>query len=189
MSRYIGNLGTDVYGISADEARVAHLQLVAAQTVAANADGLLDGKVLGTGATTVTTFLAAMPYARNITIVASDAQTGGAVITGTNLKGDVITETITFDGTTPVAGAKAFKTVTSIVLPIKAGSENVDIGWGDVLGLPFMLTVRPLLWATDDGAIEGTAPTVVVDADELEKNTIDLDTAMDGSVIDLYFVL
>jgi hypothetical protein len=189
VGRYIGSLKTDVYGISADQAYMARLTLSAAQAVAADPDGLLDGTALGVAATTVTTFLNPMPYARNITIVASAAQAGNAVVTGTNLADQVITETITFDGTTPVLGAKAFKTVTKIVLPIKAGTENVDIGWGDKLGLPFMLAKRPLLWATDDGVIETTAPTVVVDDDELEKNTIDLHSAMDGSVIDIYLVL
>lgn len=189
MGRYIGSLRTDVYGISADQSYMARLTLSAAQAVAADPDGLLDGTVLATGASTVTTFLNPMPYARNVTIVASAAQTGVATVTGTNLANQVISEALTIDGTTPVIGAKAFKTVTSVALPAKAGSENVDLGWGDVLGLPFMLAARPLLWATDDGVIETTAPAVVVDDDELEKNTIDLHSAMNGSVIDIYLVL
>lgn len=188
-NRYFGDLSTDVYGITVNQAKFAHLSLSAAQSVAADPDGLLDGTALTTGAKTVTTFLNPIPYPRNLTIVASATQTGDCVITGTNIADKVITETIKFTSDTPAVGTKAFKTVTSIVLPAKAGTENVDIGWGDVLGLPFLLTQRPLLWATDDGVIEATAPTLTVDADEIEKNTIDLNTAMDGSVIDIYLVL
>lgn len=188
-NRYAGQLSTDVYGILADQAKLAHLQLSAAQAVAADTDGLLNDTALGTGATTVTTFLNAMPYPRNVTIVASATQTGKATVYGTNIADEVISEELTINSDTPVVGAKAFKTVTSIVLPVKAGSETVDVGWGDKIGLPFMLSARPLLWATVDGVIETTVPTMVVDADEVEKNTIDLNTGLNGQIIDLYLAL
>ena len=188
-NRYTGKLATDVYGTAVDEKKIAHIALTAAQAVAADTDGLLDGTALPAAAANYTTFAHAMPYARNITAVCSDTQTGDMVVTGTNLAGETITETITLTSTDAVAGAKAFATVTNINRPAKVGSETIDVGWGDKLGLPFMLTVRPLLWATDDGTIETTVPTVVVDSDELEKNTIDLNSAMDGSEIDIYLVL
>jgi hypothetical protein len=111
------------------------------------------------------------------------------VVTGTNIKDEVITETITLTSDTPAVGAKAFKTVTNINLPAKVGSETINVGWGDILGLPYIFTVRPLLFATVAGVIETTAPTVVVDADEIEKNTIDLNSALAGSEIDIYLIL
>ena len=189
MSRYPGKLTTDVYGTLVDEMRVAHIQLSATESVAAAAEGLIKNKALTTAAQTVTTFLASMPYPRNVQVVASDAATTKITVNGTNMADDVISEELTLNGTTPVLGAKAFKTVTSVVLPIKTGSENVDVGWADTIGLPFMMAAKPLAFAMDDGAIETTAPTVVADADELEKNTITLRTAMDGSVIDIFLVL
>lgn len=189
MARYPGKLTTDVYGLFADEKRIAHLQLTAAQAATSDADGILDGTALTAAVQTITTFLNDMPYARNITVVASAAATTKITIHGTNLADDPISEELTLNGTTPVVGAKAFKTITSIVLPIKTGTETVDIGWGEKLGLPFMMAAKPLAFATDDGVIESTAPVVTVDADELEKNVIDLNTNMDGSVIDIYLVL
>jgi len=186
MGRYPGKLTSDVYGSLVDEMKVAHIQLVAAETVAADPDGLLDGTALPAAAADYTEFANDMPYARNITAVCSGSQTGDMVVTGTNMADDVITETITLTSDTPAAGVKAFKTVTKINLPAKVGSETIDVGWGDKIGLPFMMSAKPLAFAQDDGVIETTAPTLVVDADELEKNTIDLDSAMDGSVIDIY---
>src|SRR5262245_45622730 len=43
--------------------------------------------------------------------------TGNVVIHGTNVEGDVITDTIALNGASEVEGAKAFKTVTQIDLP------------------------------------------------------------------------
>jgi len=188
-NRYFGELQTDVYGTNADEGKIAHIELTAAQAVAADTDGLLDGTALSEEASTVTEFLNAMPYPRNITIVASDAQSGAATVTGTNINDQVITEELTINGTTPVLGAKAFKTVTSIALPAKSGTETVDVGWGDKIGLPYMLTKKSLFMSLLDGVIETTAAAVVVDADEIEKNTVDLNSSLNGKVVDLYLVL
>lgn len=188
--RFIGRLSTDVYGVSTDEIKVAHIALTKEQACAADADGLLKSAVLGEAATTVTTFLKSMPYARNVTIVASATQTGKATVYGTNIANQPVSEELTINSATPVVGAKAFKTVTSVVLPIKEGTETVDIGWGDILGLPYMFDKKPLVFALQDGALETTAPTLVIDADELEKNTIDLSTALDDAKsVDLYLFM
>lgn len=189
MARFSGLLSTDVYNETCNEARLAHWIISATEAVAADADGILNDTALGTGVTKVTTFLAQPPYPRNITIVASDAQSGKATVYGTNIADQAISEELTIDGTTPVLGAKAFKTVTSISLPIKAGSETVDVGWGDKLGLPFMSATAHVMFAALDKVIETTAPTQVADADEIEKNTVDLNSALDGHVVDLYFFM
>lgn len=189
MARFAGLLSTDVYGITAGESRCAHIQLSATQGVAADTDGLLDGTELGAEASTVTTFLNAMPYSRNVTMVCSDTQTGDAVVTGTNIADQVISETFTLTSATPVVGALAFKTITSIALPAKVGSETIDIGWGDKIGLPFMSATKPCGVAFLDKAFETTAPTFTADADELEKNTIDLNSNLNGKVVDIYLFL
>ena len=110
------------------------------------------------------------------------------VITGTNYLGAAITETIALNGATAADGAKAFKTVTNIVLPAKTNEsgDTVSVGWSDVLGLPYYLTHNTVQSAFLANVKEGTAPTVVVDADEIEKNTIDLNSALNGSAIDVY---
>lgn len=189
MGRFAGKINTDVYGVQLSEIKLAHISLNATQAAAADPDGLVDGVALGEAATEVTTFGAQPPYPRNIIIEASDAQDGNAVVTGTNYAGDVISETIKFNGTTAVEGNLAFKTVTKIVLPIKTGTETVDIGWSDKLGLPFLLSRNTLLGAYLDNTLESTAAAVVADADELEKNTVDLNSALNGKAVDLYFMM
>jgi len=186
MGRYPGKLTSDVYGSLVDEMKVAHIQLVAAETATSDPDGLLDGTALTAAVQTVTEFLNDMPYARNVQVKADAAAATKVTVYGTNIADDEISEELTLNGTNAVLGTKAFKTVTSVVLPVATGSESIDLGWGEKLGLPFMMASKPLVFAMDDGAIETTAPVVTVDADELEKNVIDLNTAMNGSVIDIY---
>jgi len=189
MGRYPGKLSSDVYGSLVDEMKVAHLQFSATEAVASDPDGLLDGTALTASAQTITEFLNDMPYARNVQVKADAAATTKVTVNGTNLAGDDISEELTLNGTNAVLGSKAFKTVTSVVLPIATGTEAVDLGWGEKLGLPFMMASKPLAFAMDDGAIETTAPVVTVDADELEKNVIDLDSVMDGSIIDVFILV
>lgn len=67
--------------------------------------------------------------------------------------------------------------------------DIVYVGWNDKLGLPYMLTHNTVLATYLDNTLEGTAPTVVTDVDELEKNTIDLNSALDGTVVDIYLIV
>jgi len=170
--------------------RIGRQTLTSAQAATLDADGLLAAVALPAAAADYTTFAHAMPYARNITAVCSAAQAGNMVVTGTNINDVSITETITLNGNTPVTSVKAFKTVTNINLPIKAGSETINVGWGDKIGIPFMLgaaATRPIIEVTFLGVIEANAPTITADADELEKNLIDLDSALDGSEVCIYY--
>lgn len=194
-NRYFGDLSTDVYGITANAAKMAHISLSAAQAAAA---GAVHAAITGSSSAVVntTTEITNPPYPRNLVITpggtTADVAAMSITVTGTNIADKVITEAFAFaaNATAATTGAKAFKTVTSISIPAQDGAgATFAVTFGDKLGLPYLLTERPLLWATDDGVIETTAPTVVVDADEIEKNTIDLNTAMDGSIIDIYLVL
>lgn len=81
-------------------------------------------------------------YARNVTAVCSDVQTGDIVVTGIDVQLRPRTETITLSGATPVAGKVAFKEITSIAVPVKAGSETIKIGFGDVLGLDSRMAIN-----------------------------------------------
>lgn len=189
MGRYPGLLSTNAYGVYVDEMKVAHIGLTAAQSVASDPDGLLDGTALTAAVQTITEFLNDMPYARNVQVKADAAATTKVTVYGTNMDDNPISEELTLNGTDAVLGTKAFKTVTSVVLPVATGTESIDLGWGEKLGLPFMMATKPLAFAMDDGAIETTAPVVTVDADELEKNVIDLATNMNGSVIDIFLIV
>jgi hypothetical protein len=176
-------------GVDMDRGFITHFQVPATEALALDADGLIAAQALGAEALEITEFENAMPCARNVTIAASAVQTGDAVITGTNMAGDVITETITFDGTNTVEGNKAFKTVTKVDLPVAAGTETVNVGWGNKLGLPYKLDHNTVLYAFLDNTLEGTAPTVAVDAANLEGNTIKLNSALAGAVVDAYFIV
>lgn len=137
--------------------------------------------------TTVTSFLnsGAADFARNVTIlpggVTADVAAGDYVITGTNIWGDVITETIAIaaNASTSQVGAKAFQTITSVVLPVQDGAgATFDIGIGVKFGLGRPFGVTPsVIQARAAGTVEGTAPTTVADPNEVEKNTISFNTA------------
>lgn len=80
--------------------------------------------------------------------------------TGTDVYGNAVVETITLNGTTPVLGKKAFKTVTQIAVSA-ATAGNVSAGSSDVLGLPVFLPETGLvLKELQDGAA-ATAGTLV----------------------------
>lgn len=189
MGRFLGSLSSDSDGYTIGEMRVAHYNIPAASVVAADTDGLLDGTAFPAAAGTVSTFLNDMPYAMNVTAVASGTQTGDITVHGTNMAGEKISETLTMVSTTPVVGNVAFATVTSVDLPIKVGSETIDLGWGGKFGLPYMLAADELVFLKlFDAAAD--AGTVVVDADELEKNTFDPAGTPDGEkAIDLYIII
>jgi hypothetical protein len=197
MGRFAGLLSTDVYGVGLEELRVGKLTLSALQSVASDADGILDGQASSaTLVTTVTTFLKQPPYPRNITILpagtTTDVKAMSITVNGTNFADEAITEDFAFlaNATDATVGVKAFKSVTSVVIPAQDGAgATFDIGWGEKLGLPFMADENRVLRALDDGVVETTAPAVVFDADEIEKNTIDLHSAMDGSVIEIIVLL
>lgn len=114
-------------------------------------------------------------------------------VEGTNDEGDVITEDLpafTADAAGTVTGSKAFKTVTSVTIPAHDGTgATTSIGVSDKLGIPYELSLNTVQSAYLNGSLEGTAPTVTVDSDEVEKNTIDLNSALDGNAVDVYLIV
>jgi hypothetical protein len=135
--------------------------------------------------TTVTTAITNPDVPRNVTAKGNAAGiSGNAVFTGTDMNGDPITDTIALVDATEVAGTKAFKTVTQIVLPARnAPGDTVSIGQGAKLGLPFKQTRNRVLAAYLNNTREGTMPTVVADNDELEKNVATLSSALNGNPV------
>ena len=128
---------------------------------------------------------------RNITATAGgtagDIKAIAVIITGTNAEDVVITETLgVFTENTPgtVAGLKAFKTVTSILIPAHDGTgATTAIGFGDVVGLGHRLARNTVPAAFLANTVEGTAPTVVVSATVLESNTADLNSALNSTQV------
>jgi hypothetical protein len=113
-------------------------------------------------------------------------EVGVVTIYGTNINDDPISEGLTLNGTTKVLGAKAFKTVTHILYPARTQgtTPTVTVGDSDKLGLPLCLPATACVYAHyDAGVLEDSAPTVTVDADEIEKNTMIPHTVPDGHAV------
>lgn len=147
--------------------------------------------------TTITTFAAQPDVPRNVTITTGgttdDCKAANVTVTGTNFYGASITEAIAIAdnqaGTS--SGLKAFKSVSSVAIPAQDGAAcTYAVGVGDVLGLKAcMKQAGDVAWAVFDSAYESTRPTCVADADEVEKNTCDINGTLNGSKnVDLYFV-
>lgn len=153
-----------------------------------------------TAAVTITTFDHQPDVPRNITVTptgtTTDVETCLIGVSGTNIYDAAITETISIaaNASSTVSGVKAFKSVSSITWPANCESGTYDATWiigvGDVLGLKrCMKQAGDVAWAVFDGAFESTRPTCVADADEVEKNTCDINGTLNGAKnVDLYFI-
>lgn len=113
---------------------------------------------------TVTTGIVNPDYPRNLVVKGGDGNvTGNVVINGTDALDAVLTETIALSGASAVVGTKAFKTVTSIVLPpyAVAGTETVSVGVGVKIGFPVRLyNINQKLYTNFDSAIDAGTVTV-----------------------------
>lgn len=96
---------------------------------------------------TITTGLTSPAVARALVVVGGAVgQTGNVVVTGTDLGGNVISETFALNGTTPVTGSKAFATVTSVALPVRNNvGDTTTVGTRNVFGLPHILDEEELV--------------------------------------------
>lgn len=148
-------------------------------------------------ARTVTTSITNPACARNITATTggttADIKAVQVTITGTDINGLVITETLpifTVNTATTVVGDKAFKTVTSIAIPAHDGTgATTSIGTGAKLGLDHMLPHNTVSMAFLANVKEGTAPTVATSTTAVCSNTISLNSALDGTIVDAYYTV
>jgi len=145
---------------------------------------------------TITTAITHLDVPRNITATsggtAGDIKAIQVTINGTNRDGQVITEVLpvfTVNTPTTVAGAKAFKTVTSIVIPAHDGTgATTAIGFGEVLGLSRIKKRKTLLATYLAEVLETTAAAELFDASNIEGNTIDLNSALNGTQVKAEYV-
>lgn len=135
----------------------------------ADPNGICDGTTCATDAATAITLLtSSMDVPRNITVVSTDdTEVDGVVtVTGADEYGAVMVEEITANGTTPAAGLKAFSALTTISVAACTSAGEVDIGFGDVLGLPFRIDAKKDLFSPQaDGSVEDFT-VVVADTDQ-----------------------
>ena len=182
-------LTTDAEAIAADRGFIALLTfpVPAAQSITA----ILPATDLTAAIQTITEGISNPDLPRNIKIKANAAGvTGNVVLTGTNINDEPISETIALNGTTEVQGDKAFKTISSIELPVEshAGTDTVSIGTANKLGLPYKLALNTVLKAFRDDSLEGNAPTVATNVANFENNTILLNSALNGTDVDVYLI-
>jgi len=187
---------TSVAGTSMDRAFISHFEVSATNAVAASTTGI-HAAVTDTGAAqTVSTSITDPAVPRNITATAGgtagDIKAIQVIIYGTDYSGSSISETLTaFTENTAgtVQGAKAFATVDSVTIPAHDGTgATTAIGWGDKLGLPYKLSHNTVFKTYLGNTLEGTVPTVTVSATVLPNNTVDLNSALDGSKVDVYLI-
>lgn len=134
---------------------------------------------------------------RNVTATAggtaTDIKAVQVTVTGTNIAGEVISETLpvfTVDTAGTVTGSKAFASVTSYSVPAMDGTgATVAIGVGAKLGLPHRLSQNSVVAAYLNSTKEGTAPTVAVSASAVESNTATLNSALNGTAVELHLYL
>lgn len=148
-------------------------------------------------ATTISSFSAQPDFARNIVLTvggtAASVGAGTAVVSGTNILGQAISEnfTITLHQAGATTGAKAFKTVTSVVFPATSGSgATLSIGTGVKLGLSHCAAnAGDYVFSEFAGAYDSTRGTLAVSSSAVESNTFSGNSAPDGSsAVDLYYL-
>lgn len=190
-------LQSDASGVTVDRGFLAHFQVSAANATVTSTTGIHAAVTDNGSQQVVTTGITQPSVARNINATAGgtagDIKAIQVIIAGTNEAGDAITETLpAFTVNTPgtVTGSKAFKTITSITIPAHDGlGATTAIGFGEKLGLPHKLSHNTVLASFLGNTLEGTAATVAVSASVLESNTVDLNSALNSTVVDVYYIV
>ena len=187
---------TNVSSVNIDQDFIAQFSVTAANAVAASTTGVHAAVTDTGGAQTITTAITSPAVPRNVTATAggtaTDIKAIQVIVTGKDYANATIIDTLTaFTENTAatIQGTKAFKTVTSIYIPAHDGTgATTSIGWGNKLGLPVKLAHNTVLFAFLNNTKEGTAPTVAVNSSVLSKNTVTLNSALNGSKVDVYFI-
>jgi hypothetical protein len=140
----------------------------------------------------VTTNITSPDVPRTVTVKGNaSGNAGNVVINGTNISGEVISDTIALSGTSEVEGIKAFATVTQIDLPVQthAGTDTVSVGIAKKFGLPHIVYNAACLLLALFNAAADTGGTLAVDEDEIEKNLYSCAGTPNGAkLLDLYYL-
>lgn len=134
----------------------------------------------------------------------ADAMNAVAAIAGLfTLDNGEDTDTVTIAAKTPLANddTLAFSFADTDTTGVTVGAstngtagvpyDKIKVGWNDKLGLPFKLAHNTVLYKQTflNNAVEGTEPTVAFSATALESNTIDLNSALNGTIVDTYLIV
>lgn len=170
--------------------RLAFVEHVWSAAEAAASGAVRAAFATTTTGNTITASIANPPCARNLVVTfagtVADLAAVNTTINGTDIDGNVISEDFlaTLNTGSVVVGSKAFKTVTSIVNGAHDGTgATIAVAFGDKLGLPYKFARNPVLRTFLGTTVEGTAATVAVSSSALEANTIDLNSALNGTAV------
>jgi len=193
MARFFGKLPTNAQGVTTVELKPVYWDF--GKPAAADADGILAAAAAATEAVElgeddwVEAFDGELDVPRQVAVVASEGATSiekddTVTIYGTNIAGEPISEVLKFAAQQSTAKntAQAFKTVTKVIIGESAVGVKFNVGWTDVLGLPFKLAAtEKMALEYGAGALKATPGTFTVDASVLGKNTYAPNTTLDGS--------
>lgn len=128
----------------------------------------LSQAIAGAGNLTITGALATggiatMDVPRNVIVTSASASdtTQTATITGGDVYGVPLVETMTFNGTNTVQGLKAYKTVSKIAISA-ATAGNVSAGNGDKFGLTYRINKKGSLQAFWDATWNSGSGTTTI---------------------------
>jgi hypothetical protein len=176
-------------------AQALHIQWSETEAATASTTAIHAAAATATSVQTVTTGITQPSCPRNLVVTfggtAADLAAVATTVYGTDFDGNEISEEFlaTLNTGSTVTGSKAFATVTYYTNGAHDGTgATIAIGVGDKLGLPLKFARNTLLFAFLANAKEGTAATVTVSATALESNTMDLNSALNGTVVDAYFL-
>jgi len=100
----------------------------------------------GTGVTTQTVgneVRYVLDTPRSVTITATGANTATYKISGYDLYGQAMSQTLAAPSTSTVSSTKMFKSVVSVAnANATAGTNNLTVGYGDSIGLPYKIASR-----------------------------------------------
>jgi hypothetical protein len=109
-----------------------------ADVPAADPVGVLASTLTTTAAVTHAVDITLDPP-RNVTLTCDDSATtwsGSMTVTGTDVNGDAITETVAFTNNTLTAGLKAFAHISSLARPAQLDAlGHYSVGFGTLIGL------------------------------------------------------
>jgi len=152
------------------------------QPDAASNTAVLAAVTLTTEAQTITTGITNPDFPR--LLVAKTTKAGGSMagklvtITGTDIRGNAISDTITCGDDTAAPSVKAFSTVASVVLPTRVTSgDTISIGTADALGLEVIPAYAVAISAHHNATLEGTLPSITRHATDISQNVADFNSA------------
>ena len=130
---------------------------------AASANGIMNAvdiaNVITKGGALVSTFdpdVSMGAYGRNVTVTLSGAGTPTVTVRGRDYLGQPMTENIVATGAAAAVGKKAFKSIDSITTSAGVAATTLNLGWGNVLGVPFALLKVSEEYVNDAVAGAGT---------------------------------